>query len=77
MLGQLAAGRGIDWVANLLRRGGGRLNIEIILPCSLGHKVFHHKLCHRAATDIAVTDKEYSFHWKKKKGGVDALRLYV
>lgn len=62
VLGEFTTGRGIDGVANLLGGGGCRLDIILALAACTGHQVFHHELCHRAATDVAVAYKQYPFH---------------
>ena len=62
VLSQFAFGRGIDLVANLLRGGGSRLDLEVRLTPSLHHEVLHHKLCHRTATDVPMTHEQYPFH---------------
>ena len=62
MLGQLAAGGWIDRVAQLLPAGGGGLDEKFFLQPRLLHHVFHDKLRHRAAADVAVADKKHFGH---------------
>lgn len=59
MLGQLPAGRGINWIANLLGAGSCGRNVKLLLQSSLPHQILHHKLRHRTAAYVAVADKEY------------------
>ena len=62
VLGQFATGGGIDLVTDLLGGGGGRFNLEFTLEPCLADEVLHDELRHRTAADIAVTDKQYTFH---------------
>ncbi len=64
VLGQFPLGWGIDLIADFLCRCGSRLDIELVVESSLAYQIFHHKLCHRTAADVAVTHEEYSmFHF--------------
>ena len=62
MLGQLAAGRGIDRIADLLGAGGGGFDVELALQPSFPHQVLHHELGHWAAAYVPVTNKKYPRH---------------
>ena len=57
MFSQLPACRGIDWVPDLLRAGGGGGDLKSGLQPHLFHQVLHHELRHRAPANIAVADK--------------------
>ena len=62
MGGQHALGWGIDAISNLLSRGGGRFNVELVGESCFLYQVFHDKLGHGTAADVAVADKEYLLH---------------
>ena len=62
VLRQLPPGRRIDRVPDLLRAGGGGLDVELGLQSRLLHQILHHELSHGAAADIAVAHKQDSCH---------------
>lgn len=62
MLGQLAAGRRVYWIADLLGAGGCRLDLKALLQTGLLHQILHHKLGHRASANVAVSDEKYLDH---------------
>ena len=57
VLGQLASGRWIDGIADLLAAGGGGGDMELVGQSGLLHQVLHNKLGHGAAANIAVADE--------------------
>lgn len=57
VLGQLASGRGIDGIADLLAAGGGGGDMELVGQSGLLHQVLHNKFGHGTAANIAVADK--------------------
>ena len=57
VLGQLASGRGIDGIADLLAAGGGGIDVKLRRKPRLFHQILHHELRHRAAADVAVADE--------------------
>ncbi len=57
VLRQLAPGRGIDRVADLLRAGGGGLNVKLSFQSGLPHQVLHHEFGHGAPAYVAVANK--------------------
>ena len=62
VFGQLAPRRGIDRVADLLRAGGGGLDVELGFQSGFFHQVFHHELGHRAPTDIPMAHEKDARH---------------
>ncbi len=58
VLGQLAPRRRIDWIASFFRRSGGRSNLELVIQAHFFDVVFHHKLGHGTAADVAEADEE-------------------
>lgn len=52
VLGQLASGRWIDGIADLLAAGGGGGNMELVGQSGLLHQVLHNKFGHGAAVEL-------------------------
>lgn len=59
---ELPSSRRIHFVPNLFGRCGSRLDVEVPVSSSFVDKVFHHKLCHRAAANIAMTNEKNPYH---------------
>ena len=62
VFGKLPSSRRIHFVPNLFGRCGSRFDVEVPVSSSFVNKVFHHKLCHRAAANIAVTNEKNPYH---------------
>ncbi len=69
VLREFAAGRRIDGVADFLGGGGRRIDFKLVGEAVLLDNMFHHKFSHRAAADVAVTDKEDFVHTCSLLGG--------
>ena len=65
VLCELAACRGIDWVAYFLGTGGGTVYLELTAEPCVGYKSLHHELGHRTPAYIAVAYKKYLLHVAK------------
>ena len=59
---KLPSSRGIHFVPNLFGRCGCRFDVKVPVSSSFVNKVFHHKLCHRAAANIAMTNEKNPYH---------------
>ena len=62
VFGKLPSSRRIHFVPNLFGRCGSRLDVEVPVSSSFVDKAFHHKLCHRAAANIAMTNEKNPYH---------------
>ena len=62
VLSQLAPRRWIDGIADFLCRSGGRSYLKLVAQASFIDEMFHHKLGHWTAADVAVTDEKDLYH---------------
>ena len=62
MLGQLAAGHGIDQVADFLGAGSCGLDVKSPLQTNFFHQILHHQLGYWTPTYIPMTDKKQFRH---------------
>ena len=59
---ELAPRGRIHGVSQLLGADGGGLDVKIVPAPRLGDELFHNKLRHRTAADVAVADEKYFGH---------------
>lgn len=62
-LHQLVSRRGMDRSAGFLGAGSRRFDVELGFWFGFLHQIFHHKLGHRVAVNVAVVDEENSRHY--------------
>ena len=62
VLGKFAPRWRIDGIADFFGRSGGRSDLKLLAQAGFFDEVFHHKLGHGTAADVAVTDEEDLYH---------------